>query len=142
MPLNDTKQISPLMTRRIRWFAMLQGLLLICGIFLYTGIKSPHAPPANFELIKYIFLLLSVTAVLSSKQIKDMINKSSTSHSTQHPKGIGSRSHLGFFVVMAICEGSALIGLMLAFLSGNMNNIYLLAAPGVIGMAFNFPQEE
>ena len=142
MPQNDTKQISPLMTRRIIWFAMFQGILLICGVFLYIGIKSPHAPLANFETIKYIFLLLSVTAVLSSKQIKDLINKSSASPSPQNPKAVGSPSHTGFFVVMAICEGSALLGLMLAFLSGNMNNIYLLAAPGVIGMAINFPQEE
>lgn len=129
------------MTRRIIWFAMFQGILLIGAVFLFIGIKSPNAPPANFEWIKYVFLLISVTAILSSRQIKDAIDKSQASPSAKNPQSSESKSQTGFFVVMAICEGSALMGLMLAYLSGNMNNLYMLAAPGVIGMALNFPQE-
>lgn len=142
MPANDLKQVSPLMTRRLIWFSMFQGVLLICGIFIYMGIKAHSAPPAHFEWIKYIFLLISVTVILSSKTIKNALDRSASTPSTGNPKVAGSRSNAGFFVVMAICEGSAMIGLVLAYLSGDLNNLYTLAAPGVIGMAMNFPREE
>lgn len=128
------------MTRRIMWLVMTQGVVFICGIFLFSGIKSYNPAPANYEMIRYIFLLLTVTTILSLGKIKSSIDNKPTAKPPQYQSEKESQKSAGFFVVMALCEGSILIGLLLSYLSGNPNDIYTLAAPGLIGMLINFPR--
>jgi len=43
---------------------------------------------------------------------------------------------------MAVCEGTVLLGAVLMYVSGNMNDLYMFGVPGVLGMLLNFPQNE
>ncbi len=130
------------MTRRIMWFAMVQGVVLFCGILIYKGMQSSNPPPANYELFKYIFLLVAMTTVLSLGKIKTLIENNPAPGPSPTPKRNETKTSTSFFILMAVCEASVLIGAILAYLSGNMNDLYLLAAPGAIGMILNFPRED
>jgi len=63
MIVNNTNKTSPLMTRRIIWGAMLQGVVMLCAVLGYLRYKTPVEHPLEFGPVKY-FLLIVPMAVL------------------------------------------------------------------------------
>ena len=136
MPLNvrimETESGKRHQTLLILWFAMLMNMGLL---FLVAFIAAPATAGPPSKVLTLVLAALAAFLVVASFAVKRGFLKRSVDR--QDP----SLVQKGLIVAWAICEVSAMIGLLERFLIGNWDYfvLFLLAA---VGIALHFPRRD
>ena len=118
------------------WFAMLMS---IGSFFLFSRFLAPENSnePGNATSDRLIVILMAlgtflviVSFVVKRKFLERSVEKQDI-----------SLVHTGFVIAWAICEVSALLGVLERFLIGN-GEYYLLFLLAAAGTAFHFPRRD
>jgi len=119
-------------TLLILWFAMLMNIGVL---FLVAFIAAPAKNSSDGNLITFAVAGLAAFLVLISFAVKRKFLERSVNRQDT------SLVQKGLIVAWAICEVSAMIGLLERFLIGNWDYfvLFLLAA---IGIALHFPRRD
>jgi len=122
-------------TMLVLWFAMLMnvGVLFLVAFFVAPDVSAETSNRSTFW-ITFALAALGVFLVLASF----LVNRKLLERSVDQQDV--SLVQKGFVLAWAICEVSALMGLLERFLLGNLN--YLLFLIAMVGIALHFPRRE
>lgn len=136
-PITPPTTANALLTVRLIWFALLSGQAAFClaiAMVWNAGGVEPLAPPL-INLLTLINLAAVVVLVPLGYFIRNQCYKRHWHAHVVAPRGYV----LGNVVLLAICEGLAMFGLVVTLLSGAIG---LTIVPAVIALAVqlvNFP---
>lgn len=114
----------------ILWFAMLMSLMMFLLVIRFSQVKAVHNPGMSLMLNSIGVVPLAISFLLKAKLLDKSV-------AAQRPDLVQS----AYVVSFALCEMSALLGLIDHFLTGS-GYYYLGFAFAGLGMLLHFPQKK
>ncbi|HAF16542.1 MAG TPA: hypothetical protein DHU55_12980 [Blastocatellia bacterium] len=120
----------------VLWFALLMniGIFFLLSLFIAPEIKNEPGNPPRSLLIFSLTALGTFLVILSFAVKRKLLERSVE-------KQDASLVQKGLVVACAMCEVSAILGLLERFLVGN-RDYHLLFLIAAIGTAFHFPRRD
>ena len=132
-PINPQQSFElKLLTLRILWFALFMSIVLYYGLTFFVGPREETEPNPMLSMI-LIVIALSTTVVsflVKSKLLSRAIEQQNVQLVQQ-----------AYIVALALCETSALLGLLDYFATGHPH-YYIPFIIGALGQLLHFPRRD
>ncbi|MDQ5845511.1 MAG: hypothetical protein M3539_09480 [Acidobacteriota bacterium] len=119
----------------ILWFALLMNIGLFFLLAIFAAPERTYATAPQSSLWVFVLTAVGTLLVLLSFAVKRKLLERSIDN--QDVKLV----QIGLVVACAMCELSALLGLLECFVIGN-RDFYLLFIIAAVGTAFHFPRRQ
>jgi hypothetical protein len=122
--------------------AMVQGIVLMAGIFFYMLSKQEVAqtssPSPMLTIIAYVAPVMALAASFVAKQKMLEKNDSAAKRTEEEKFAVLLKT---FFVTMAVLEAGVLFGFVIAFVTKNAFSLFVPALCAAIGFYAHFPRK-
>ena len=141
--MNDSNELQKsVRTTQIIGYAMLAGVVSYAAIVYVVPRDGAPAVSADMSnLLRYIFWGISLAGFAAIPVIQKLIANKTVpgTEGASAASSVLQRKVASAIVVFAICESTALYGIVLFFLTRNQNDFYFLALLALAGILSNLP---